>query len=964
MKKLSGGPAHVVLLSSLLLLLAATALPQGANRISGKVTDSQGAVLPGATVVTTSVDTGIKSETTTNAAGIYVFHSLEPGRYSVEVSLPSFTTYRREGLTLITGQSLTVDASLDVAGVEETVTVTGEAPMITTQESSVRGVVENVQIENVPINTRDAQNLALLVPGARRANQYDPTKARVPMVSFGTMSSGRGQLYTIDGGDNTDDVVGGLLQQVSMDSVQEFEVVTARLSAEYSRAGGGAIRIITKSGTNEYRGSVFEFFRDKALNAETEAEKLVGAGKGPFRRHQFGGNIGGPIIKDHAFFFFTYERIQEDVSDSLFLPADVEALYDPAFIDQHGGLGTIEQPFRRNYLTAKYTQQLNPTNRLDVRYAYEENSREGDLIGTGRTNNATRDNAAIQTNNFWSILGRFQTIVGANGLNEFVFQGTDFVNIIQGVTQPSFDQVGTPTLTFPTLIVGTNTSAPQSTLQRKYQFRDNFSWTLGEHNFKFGGDVLRASQAGVDLAVFLGHGAFTYANDGDPLDQAIQFTQFAPFKPANVPNTAYGFYGQDDWRVSDSLTLNLGLRYDVEIGALSNAEYGDTGEFLMTDPRSPYFGQGSCASGNRGAGCIPDDTNNVAPRVGFTWDVGARGKTVVRGGFGIFYDKVIGLSTLFTQLDAGGVQFVFLIDPPFGPNNQPSLDELLAGGAIPLSFDQTPVPGFQNPRSDQFSIGASHQITPTLAIDADFIYSRDVNRNKESDLNEMTVPNDETSRLFYPERQGGLLIEESVGENDYKGLQLSLRKRLSNRIQFVANYTISEARGYGGLGVATSVFQAECRTCIGDSRDTGPLENDARHLFVGSGVFVLPADFQLSALLTLESGRAINAVSSQDLNGNGRIADFSPGPAGEAPGRGNFRGDRTAALDFRLVKFFRFENGRDVQLMFEAFNSFNRLNKGRELEDTFESPNFGEWTGTTEAGLNQFQAQLGVRFTF
>jgi hypothetical protein len=183
-------------------------------------------------------------------------------------------------------------------------------------------------------------------------------------------------------------------------------------------------------------------------------------------------------------------------------------------------------------------------------------------------------------------------------------------------------------------------------------------------------------------------------------------------------------------------------------------------------------------------------------------------------------------------------------------------------------------------------------------------------------------------------------------------------------MQFVANYTLSEAQGYGGLGDSLSVFQAECRTCIGDDRDKGPLENDARHLFVGSGVFALPADFQLSALLTLESGRAINAISSQDLNGNGRIADFTSGPESEAPGRGNFRGDRTAVVDLRVVKFFRFANGRDLQLMFEAFNLFNRLNKGRQLEDTFESPNFGEWTGTTEAGLNQFQAQLGVRFTF
>jgi Carboxypeptidase regulatory-like domain/TonB dependent receptor-like, beta-barrel len=958
------GFVYLFIAVGVVLVTVSSVSAQSANRISGKITDQQGGVLPGATVVAHHAETGIDTSTVSNAAGIYVFPSLPAGSYSVEMSLSGFTNYRREGLLLLTGQSLTVDATLDVAGVEETVTVSGESPMIATQESSVRGVVENIQIENVPINTRDTQNLALLVPGARRANQYDPTKARVPMVSFGTMSSGRGQLYTIDGGDNTDDVVGGLLQQVSMDSVQEFEVVTARLTAEYSRAGGGAIRIITKSGTNEFRGSVFEFFRDKALNAETEAEKRAGTGKGPFRRHQFGGNIGGPIVKDKAFFFFTYERIQEDVSDSLFLPSDVQSLYDPAFLSAHGGLGTIEQPFRRNYLTAKYTQQVNANNRLDVRYAYENNSRDGDLIGTGRTNNATRDYAAIQTNNFWSILARFQTVVGANGFNEAVFQGTDFVNVIQGVTQPSYTELGAPTLTFPTLVVGTNPSAPQSTLQRKYQFRDNFSWTLDTHTFKFGADVLRASEAAVDLAVFRGHGSFTYANDGDPLDQAVQFTQFAPFKPANVPNTAVGFYGQDDWRVSDALTLNLGVRYDVEIGALSNAAYGDSGEFLLTQPGSPFLGQGSCVSGTRGPGCIADDKNNVAPRLGFTWDVGAKGTTVVRGGFGIFYDKVIGLSTLFTQLDAGGVQFVFLIDPPFGPDNQPSLDELLAGGAIPLSFDETPVPGFQNPRSNQFSIGASHQFTPTVALDADFIYAKDHNRNKESDVNEMTVANDPTSRLFYPTRQGGLLIEESRGENEYKGLQLSLRKRFSNRVQFVANYTLSEASGFGGLGISATEFQAECRTCIGNARDVGPLQNDARHLFVGSGVFALPADFQFSAILTLESGRAITALSSQDLNGNGQIADFAPGPNGEPAGRGNFRGDKTSVLDLRVVKFFRFGGGRDLQVMFEGFNAFNRHNEGRELESTFESPNFGQWNGTTEPGLNQFQAQLGIRFTF
>ena len=275
------------------------------------------------------------------------------------------------------------------------------------------------------------------------------------MVSFGTMSSGRGQLYTIDGGDNTDDVVGGLLQQVSMDSVQEFEVVTARLNAEYSRAGGGAIRIITKSGDQRVpRVGLRVLPRQVAERGDPGGE-----GRGHWKRslpaapvrgeHRRSDREGQGVLLLHL-------RANPGGLERFALPATrtVEARYDPAFLEAHGGLGTIEQPFRRNYLTAKYTQQLNPNNRLDVRYAYEDNGREGDLIGTGRTNNATRDNAAIQTNDFWSILGRFQTILGANGLNEVVFQGTDFVNVIQGVTQPAYDQVGAPSQSFPTLIVG------------------------------------------------------------------------------------------------------------------------------------------------------------------------------------------------------------------------------------------------------------------------------------------------------------------------------------------------------------------------------------------------------------------------------------------------------------------------------------------------------------------------------
>lgn len=931
-----------------------------ATRIGGKVIDAQGSALPGSSVEVKNVQTGLSVFVVTNEAGVYNFPALEPGAYELKVSLQGFANYRREGLVLVTGQSVTIDVTLQVAGISETVTVRGEAPIVSTRESKVGGVVENAQIENVPINTRDTQQLALLVPGARPANQFDPTKSRVPAISFGTNSAGRSILYTVDGGDNTDDAVGGILQQISQDAVQEFEVVTSRIKAEYGRAGGGAIQIVTKSGTNELRGSAFEFFRDRRLNARTEPETDAGIDKAPFRRHQFGGVLGGPIVTDRAFFFVNYERVQEDVNSVLGLPEDVSSQFDPAFIEANGGFGVIEQPFRRNYFLGKYTQQVNHRTRLDARFALEDNTREGDQVGTGFDSNRTRNNAAIQTNDIWSALARVQSIVGASALNEFVFSVSDFDNVIQSVTQADFDTPGAPTLFYPSLEVGQNENAPQRTFQRKYDFRDTFSYSLGTHDLKWGGNAQLVRPFGADIP-FSSQGQFFYANDGDPTDRAIEFTQFDIIPRLDRPNTDVGVFVQDDWRIANRLTLNLGVRYDVEFGTLGDIEYGTNGQLLIGDPRSPYFGRGT----------PEDDRNNVAPRLGAAWDVTGDGMTVLRGGWGLFYDKIVFNTSLFTDVDAVGVRGVDLLGSdfpggvvPFGPDDIPSFEELFRGFGFPLPFDNIVVPGFEFARSSQFTVGLSRQLTESLAFDADYIHSEGTNRGKRSDLNERRVENDNTSRLFFPQQRGRLRIVESVGEDEYDGLQLSLRKRFANDLQFVANYTLGRV-----VGNAESNFgeEAESRLAVGDDRDIGPLTNDATHRLVLSGIVALPADFQVAALFQGESGRALTAFSSQDLNGNGRtgsqcFCDYTEGPNGEAPGQGNFRGLPTYTVDLRVSKFFRFGEARELQVLFEAFNLFDRVNYGSNLETVFESASFGRPTG--ELQIDQFQAQLGVRFSF
>ncbi len=457
---------------------------------------------------------------------------------------------------------------------------------------------------------------------------------------------------------------------------------------------------------------------------------------------------------------------------------------------------------------------------------------------------------------------------------------------------------------------------------------------------------------------------FVYANDGDPIDQPLWFTRFEKLPPIEFPNTVYGGFIQDDWRIGESLTLNLGIRYDYEHGALSNVPYGDTGLRLVDDPRSPYFGQGNCRgefNGVPNAFCLEDDGDNWAPRIGFAYDIGARGETVVRGGWGRFYDRIISNATIFTFTDAIGVRGISLFMPSFGPDNTPPFDELIESGGFVINGDNIVAPGFELPYSDQFSLGFSHQITPTLAFDADYIRSNGRDRGKRFDQNERSVPFDQSSRLFSPDVRGRVRVIDSIGVDAYDGLQLSFRKRYGNNLQFTLNYTLADLRGNSETGFSGSE-EAECIPCIGDDRDIGPYRNDTRHNFIGSFIATLPSDFQASMLVMMESGRARTAESVFDLNGNGRRKDFTPGPTGEPAGRGNFRGEPVYNFDLRVAKFFRFGGQKELQAIFEVFNVFNRVQRQRHFEEVFESPNFGEWDGSV--ALPQRQIQLGVRFTF
>ncbi len=334
--------------------------------ITGRITDSQGAAVPGVTVTGRNSQTGFTRTDVSDAEGIYRLNALPVGPYDITAELSGFNKVEQKSIIVNVGQTLDVALSMTVASVSETVTVTSETPLIATQQSSVGGVVDMNRIENLPLNGRQFANAAATIPGVGLGFHSDPTKSTQysPQIAGG---NGRNVNYQIDGGDNNDDTVGGLLQLFPLEAIQEFNFVTSRYKAEFGRSNGGVMNIITKSGTNDMQGSFFTLFRDDALNAKTETEKRAGADKQDYRRYQFGGSAGGPIVTNRLHYFGAFERTQQDT----FQVVDTEGLF-PEFD------GIYTTPYRENLLTLKGTGQITPTQYVSVRYGRNTNEQPYD----------------------------------------------------------------------------------------------------------------------------------------------------------------------------------------------------------------------------------------------------------------------------------------------------------------------------------------------------------------------------------------------------------------------------------------------------------------------------------------------------------------------------------------------------------------------------------------------------------
>jgi outer membrane receptor protein involved in Fe transport len=931
------------------IALAAPAFAQQtAGNIAGRVLDPQGAAMPGVTVTAKNPETGFTRTGVSDAEGLYRISALPVGTYDLTVELQGFATLEQKGIVVNVGQTVDLNFDLKVAQVSETVNVTGESPLIETSSSSVGGVVDVQNIESLPLNGRQFANLALTIPGVGLGFHSDPTKSTQfsPQIAGG---NGRNVNYQIDGGDNNDDTVGGLLQLFPLEAIQEFNFQTARYKAEYGRSNGGVMNIVTKSGTNQYQGSGFTLFRDKSMNAKTETEKLNEVEKQDYRRYQYGGSFGGPILRDRVHYFAAAERTQLDTKQAV----DTEGLFP-----EQDGIFTV--PVRENLLTVKGTTNLNAAQYLSVRYGRNTNSQP---YGAGPT--APVNNWGVSENTFNSINVNHNWVLGGSRLNEFIFQYADFANAISA---NSLD----PYQIFPNgVTIGQNPNTPQQTQQHKWQFRDDFSWHaagmggLG-HDFKTGANFINEPRLFITFNV--GTGGYAYTHLDNTLTGPISVvTLQGGAADANIPTKQFATYFQDDWRLTDRLTLNLGLRYDLNTG------------FAIDQTKNPNYvmvanaGAAGLLAGLPGFedfGKSPkEDYDNIQPRVGFAYDVRGNGRDLVRAGYGRYYDfgytnsnilfaavnaTGLGAGTVFEVQNASGIRnpngtFFKVADPVSNIESQNT-----AGGSLPLNR-HVASPRLKQPYTDQISVGWSHELATATVLDVDYMHveGRDIGWRPRLNAIHPGQAARPLALLGINPSPADIAIAISRGKSRHDGLNVGLRRRMTNGIQMSAWYSLSRSISTtGNSGDELDLTNIQNAGDPFNDVQFGPSRrSDARHRATISAIVNLPYGFQVSPIWRYRSGLPVNIIEGVDLNAD-NVLDDIPDRAYAYDGVGNppkdigpcktincGRGASLSQVNLRVSKGFNLTQGLRLEGIAEVFNLFNAKNpSGFGVGTNFRDP--------------------------
>jgi hypothetical protein len=944
---------RLALLSVLIFSAYLTAFTQQAATatLSGTITDPHGALVTGVKITATQTATGVKRDTVTSNEGLYVFSNMEPGDYELRFEAKGFTTkVTKTPVTLKVGQTATLNIPLEI-DINESVVVDLELHrrLIDNNDSVINGVIESSEVESLPLNGRNFLELALLVPGNSPAPNFDPTKTNAVVISSAGQL-GRGGNVTIDGVDTNDDVVGGPIQNISQEAIREFQIATNRFSAQLGRSGSSVINVVTKSGTNELHGSGSFYFRDSSLQGLPATFDRSLDDSPPFDRQQYAFAIGGPIKRDRAWFFGSFEDRNQD---------GVVLVGARDLATRSIRRGFADSPFDDFMTTNRF--DWNPTDHDSFNFRYSFQREEGTAASTLVRSIGSASQRQSSQNKSNSFLANYNRIFSPVDLNDFTFSFSTFRNDTLPVAPG-------PQLTFPSIQDGASFRVPQQTKQRRFQFSDTFTMIRGKHVFNFGGELQRV-ESDLDLKVFQ-QGRIELIEDFPDFDRngdarvddndllfAVTLRSGVPDRSLVLPdtdNTYIAAFIQDEWRVHHQLTFNLGLRYELDTDVKNVSRTNELNPLIL-----PFL------HGER-----REDRNNFAPRVGFNFS-NANGDMSIHGGYGIYYDRVtLQIQTLERGLDgralpvevrAGNLFFIppqFLFDPVNGvfPPGAPTLASPFTGFVLPGAgagginiIDND----LQNPMVHQMNIGVQREFGTTFALRADYV--RNIGTHFIIGRIIGTVP-------FNPVVGGPEIVKnlESSVRTKYDGLLLSFERRFKDRFQFRASYTLSRSANYANddqIPFSNGPIDSNDLR-----REYGPTPNDQRHRFTFSGVFQLPGEIRLAPIFTLASsvpidvllpdgssrvcelqrnagarqfqtGAELNAALNQINAAGGSLcpnADPSTGFRARVPVplvRDDLKlGDDFSSFDLRVSKVFKIGERWTFEPIAEVFNLFNVTN--------------------------------------
>lgn len=993
--------------------------PRGALR--GIVQDTSGARVGSAKVTLRAVDSPFQREITTDQQGEFRIEDLQPGDYRVTVQAAGFAEAASR-VQIVVSSVREILVKMLPANVQEIVNVVAEASSITTQPidttSAVQqGVVTAYDLETIPLAHRSFANIAYMVPGTEPVEPSDPTKARITAVSFGG-SSGLNVELSVDGGDNSDDYIGGFLQNFSPDAIQEFDLRTALEDADTGRTTAGSVVISTKHGTNLWHGSLAFYERAAALNARFPIENPAPEPKQDFSRQNYIGTLGGPIQRDKLWFFAALEHVHEDASIA-YSPASQTQFNALAQLANQGlipGVSSIPAPISvpvpfRDYLSLlRLDWSQSSRSQWFVRAAGDNYTTHNDLVqqatlpSTGAAAFYNYGNLAL--NNQYSFTPRWlgSLTFDASYLHHtekrnsnlgfaLAFPFSSTARTISGFETFGDNQFVTPITAFPVL-----------RNQEKYQFRYDVSHVAGKHTPRFGISFIHEPVLGGALPGTAENLTIFALNPTDYLGNPDQFTvDLACTSTATLsvtPGTTcehtpagngsfsqnvqrLGFYAQDSWRMTPHLMVNYGLRYDTTFGlftASGQDQSQNPGLLTLQALQIPLI------SG------VPHDYHAAfAPRLGIAYSPGASQTTVIRAGIGMYYDDMAqnGWVTAFQAVNTPSAPCVHAGDPGCIPG----------GGAAAL-ID----PHYHTPYALHLTVGVQRALNAKWSASADWVHETGMHGYRRYQYQAGFTLFSPLFSADVADQQSNVpnfTVFRSDNRSRYDALLIHVQGNVSRRLNLVMNYTLASAATWGCvLGELFDYVNGVCNPLQPFGKgDYGPSGEDVRRRFVLAGTFHAPGGFDMSLLGQAESARPFTLTTPIDVNGSGDTLDDRAVINGVQTSLDQFRGTPYFQVDMRVARPFNFGSERRSLMPFvEFFNLFNRSNPGANYVTSVAAlpvnnpanvtalclnsactqtqpvtnPNqlrvpagaLGDFFGPgTTVGI-PFAAQLGLRFTF